>query len=376
MNLLLINYEYPPVGGGAATATWQMSRELVKQEHKVIILTANYKALKGWREEVGIQVYRCWAWRKAADRSSLLEQLSFLVSGFFAIPRLLKQTKIDGIIVYFSIPCGPLGVWAKIIKGIPYVISLRGGDVPGMESSVTWLHALLKPLRRVVLKQSQAIVANSPGLKQLAEHADPFDIKVIFNGVDTDFFYPLEQLDKQPFRFLYVGRFFHPQKNLFFLLEQLKQTKISLKTPFICDMVGDGPWKKKLQHYATQLNLNDHIIWHGWLPKPQLRERYQQANCFLNPSLSEGMPNAVLEAMACGLPIIASDVMGNQSVVQAGKTGFLIDLEKPVDFQNALQWVLTHPQQAQQLGRAGREWVVDAFSWSKVAQEYVRLFDQ
>jgi glycosyltransferase involved in cell wall biosynthesis len=86
------------------------------------------------------------------------------------------------------------------------------------------------------------------------------------------------------------------------------------------------------------------------------------------------MPNVVLEAMACGLPVIASNVIGNDAVVQHGKTGYLVDLENSSQLQTILMSLLNHPELAKQLGHAGRERVIKEFSWEQVAKEYVQLF--
>lgn len=372
MKLLLINYEYPPIGGGAATATCHIARELLQQGHQVAVLTANYQKLSGWADEEGIKVYRCWALRKSPSHSSLLEQFSFVVSAAVVLPKILKTYSIEGVIVYFSLPCGPLGLWGKIIKKTPYVISLRGGDVPGIESSIKWLHYLLKPVRRIILKNSLAIVANSDGLKQASQQIDPFPVVVIPNGVDIDFFTP-KQHNYSIFQFLFVGRF-HSQKNLFFTLEQLSQLRKNATLPFEFHVVGDGHLRKQLQEYAKNLNLDSLIQWHGWLDKQKILKRYQQADCLLNLSWYEGMPNVVLEAMACGLPVVASHVIGNDAVVQHEKTGYLINLENPSQLQEILVSLLNNRELARNLGNAGRERVVKEFSWEPVAKKYVQLF--
>ena len=372
MNLLLINYEYPPIGGGAATATYYTAYELVKQGHQVTVLTANYQKLRGWIDEDGVKVYRCRALRKSPDRSSLLEQLSFVISATFVLPSLLKKQAIEGMIVYFSLPCGPLGLWSKIIRKTPYVISQRGGDVPKIVNSINWLHYFLTPVRRLILKYSLAVVANSKGLQQASQKIDPSPVVVIPNGVNIDFFIPKKH-NNSIFQFLFVGRF-HKQKNLFFTLEQLVQLRKNTDFPFEFHIVGDGPLKKPLQEHAKKLNLDSMIKWHGWLERQKILKLYQQSDCLLNLSLYEGMPNVVLEAMACGLPIIASKVIGNDAVVQHSKTGYLVDLENPSQLQETLISLLNNPELAKQLGHAGRETVVKEFSWEKVAKEYVQLF--
>ena len=94
----------------------------------------------------------------------------------------------------------------------------------------------------------------------------------------------------------------------------------------------------------------------------------------VNPSLYEGMPNVVLEAMACGLPVVASAVPGNDSLVHPGETGFLF---KPGDGDAvcaALQEIRDKPALARTLGQSGRRRVEDGFSWEHVARSYLALF--
>jgi glycosyltransferase involved in cell wall biosynthesis len=124
------------------------------------------------------------------------------------------------------------------------------------------------------------------------------------------------------------------------------------------------------------LNLNSIIKWYGWLEREKILKLYQQADCLLNLSLYEGMPNVVLEAMACGLPIIASNVIGNRELVQHSETGYLIDLENPLQLQEILLSLLKNQEKARQLGYIGRERVIKEFSWKRVAKAYVQLFQE
>ncbi len=370
MRILLINYEYPPIGAGAATATYHIARCLVRQGHTVFVLTSCFENLKGWRAEDGVQVFRCRTLRKKAPQSNVPEMFCFVLSASFVLPGLLRSRKIDAMIVFFSFPCGPLGIWGKSVSGIPYIISLRGGDVPGNEPSLKLIHKLLQPLRRLIFRESLAIVANSEGLKVLSEKADPFIVKVIPNGVDTDFFVPA--LKTCQTRFLFVGRF-REQKNLFFLLKQIDAIAQKIKQEFELHLVGDGPLEYALKKYADNLSMHDRIFWHGWCGKEETRQHYQQAYCILNPSLYEGMPNVLLEAMACGLPVIASNVTGNDAVVRHGETGFLFDLTRHEEFRRAVVQILQNKEMAHIMGQKSRAWVEKAFSWDSVAGGYFRV---
>jgi len=120
--------------------------------------------------------------------------------------------------------------------------------------------------------------------------------------------------------------------------------------------------------------IEDDLVWHGWVSKDRLREIYRSADCLVNPSLYEGMPNVVLEAVSCGLPVIASRVAGNDTVVRDGETGRLFKLDDPEAFQAALREMIADPERAKKMGQKGLAWVREEFSWRRVAQAYADLF--
>jgi glycosyltransferase involved in cell wall biosynthesis len=376
MNILLINYEYPPIGGGAATATAAIAGHLTSLGHSVTVLTSQFGDLKGTTREEDVRVVRCPAIRKYPDRSGILEMFSFLVSAGLILGSVIRGHRIEAAIVFFSFPCGPLGLWGLKRGNVPYIISLRGGDVPGNEAALAPLHRLLTPLRRLIFRRSIAVVANSPGLKEMSERVDPCPVQVIPNGVDTDFFSPSvirDEAEHRPIAFLFVGRF-QIAKNLFYLFDQFAALRRSIMEPFVLHLVGDGPQHHELQSHAKNMGIEDCLVWHGWVDKDSLRAIYRSADCLVNPSLCEGMPNVVLEAMACGLPVIASRVPGNDAVVRPGETGWLFDLGKPDDFRKALREMMEDRGRASQMGQKGRAWVRDDFSWRRVAQAYADLF--
>lgn len=374
MRILIVNYEYPPTGGGAATASQAIGKELVKSGHDVFVLTGRCKISPAFYEEDGIFVRRIPGLRKAPERSGFPEMASFLAAGLMFAPAIIRKNKIETAIIFFSLPCGPIGLVARWASGIPYVISLRGGDVPGAEPSLHFLHRILAPVRRAVLGKSIAIVANSEGLRRMAEAADPFRVRVIPNGVDSDFFKPEPARSTssqfgRPLRILFVGRF-QEQKNLPFLFQQFARLPAGT---FELQLVGDGPQKNRLRELADQLGIAESITWHGWKPRSELPRIYHSAECLVNPSLYEGMPNAVLEAMACALPVIASNVPGNDELVVNGETGFLFALQDPDSLSRALLQMYDVDLR-RRMGMGGRARARADFSWWKTAEAYLRLF--
>jgi len=333
-------------------------------------LTSGIKKNIGYDFKEGMTIFRCPVIRKKISESNIMEMLSFVISAFFFMPWIIIKHRIQGAVVFFSFPCGPLGLWAKILFGIPYIISLRGGDVPGTEKRLDGIHKILQPLRRLILNKSRQVIANSNGLKQLAQKADPVGIAIIPNGIDPIFFVPAITESKNPwFDLLFVGRL-SEQKNLMFLAKQVyvfqkKHKKLKLH------IVGAGPLKNQIQHYAKDLGISDYIIWHGWVDKKKVLSLYQKADCFVNPSLYEGMPNAVLEAMACELPVIASNVAGNNEVVIHLSTGLLFELDDGASFQEALEKISKDSNLCMTMGRNARKRVAAEFSWHRVAKRYL-----
>jgi glycosyltransferase involved in cell wall biosynthesis len=258
--------------------------------------------------------------------------------------------------------------------GLPYVVSLRGGDVPGLVPGLDRTHRLIAPLRRNVLREACAVVANSPNLARLSELIDPFPVRIIPNGVDADYFLPgssRERGGRQLFRILFVGRL-QAQKNVALLLRAIAGMRSEAATWHL-DVVGDGPERVELERQAGALGLSDDVTWHGWRSKEETAGLYRNSDCFVNPSIYEGMPNTVLEAMASGLPVIASDVGGNNDLVIPGETGFLFNLHEPQTLRRHLRNLAENPDLCRAFGARGREHVVATHSWKNVAKLYTNL---
>ncbi|MBI4615743.1 MAG: glycosyltransferase family 4 protein [Planctomycetes bacterium] len=373
MRLLLVNYEYPPVGGGAATACRHLARRLVVEGHEVTVLAGSFRDLRGGSVEDGVDVERCPTLRRRVDGSGIFEMFAFLVSASLALPRLLARRPFDAAIVYFAVPCGPLGLLFRRLSGKPYVVSLRGGDVPGFVPGLGWLHRWLAPVRRAVLRGAAAVVANSEGLADLALRADSVPVRVIPNGVDLEENRPATAAPRSgAYRFLFVGRL-TSQKNGLFLLDVLRELRQISSRDFECSIVGDGPERRALEARARALGLDGSLRCHGWVERPRLTLLYRESDCLVHPSRFEGLSNVLLEAMAAGLPVIASDVPGNREAVEDGETGCLRPIDRPAGFVEAMHRLLEDPALGRTLGARGRERARERFAWEEVARAHVDL---
>lgn len=373
MKLVLVNYEYPPLGGGAGNATAHLARALHRLGHQVTVVTSSFADLPARENDDGAEIVRISSVRARIDRASLGEMASYVLRACIEVPRLARSRSADGCIVFFSVPCGPVGWITRRLVGTPYVVALRGGDVPGTEAGIRRLQWLLTPFRRAILTGAVAVTANSRGLAALSKRADPFPVDVIENGVDAALFQPATNPSSASLApVLFAGRF-NTQKNLFVLLEQFARARLEVPQLRLV-MVGDGPLRAALEERAVALGIGDAVEWRGWLGKAQLAALYRQCSVFVNPSLYEGMPNTVLEAMASGLPVIASAVPGNDELVEHKRTGLLFDLCTPDALSTGLVALARDATLRRQYGAAARSVVESSYSWDSAAQRYSAYF--
>ncbi|MCD4652230.1 MAG: glycosyltransferase family 4 protein, partial [Candidatus Cloacimonetes bacterium] len=230
MRLLLLNFEYPPLGGGASYQTKLLARQFAAAGHDVVILTSHGKGLPLYEYINGVHIYRVWAFRRHISRSSIVQMLAFVKMAFFPAILLHKARKFDAVLCFFLLPNGILAWMLKKFLKIPYIISLRGGDVPSATpEEIRWLHRLLKPVSRMVAKNADAIFAVSDDLAEIARKdfpGLPIPIGAINNAVEAPLPLPISRPEITTY--LFVGRL-TPQKNLHKLLTAFS----SIKTSFV-----------------------------------------------------------------------------------------------------------------------------------------------
>jgi glycosyltransferase involved in cell wall biosynthesis len=370
MRLLIINSEYPPVGAGAGNASANIARLLAQAGHEVVVVTTGYRDLA--REEIvhGIRVLRGPTRRNRLDRSTALEQVAFMLGATIRCLGLARQARPQAILAFFGLPSGAVAWFLKMALGIPYVVSLRGGDVPGFRPYDFWLyHRVAVPLLRLVWNGAAALVANSEGLRTLANEFDErARIQIIPNGVDTTRFTPGDRSWNSP-TVLSVGRVVH-QKGLDLGLAALAGLK---ELAWEWRIAGDGPQADYLKRSVSRESMESRVRFLGWIDADQLVKQYQEASIFMFPSRHEGMPNALLEAMASGLPVVASEVAGNEELVIGGHTGLLVPTDDSDALREALRALLTDADLRARMGRAGRARAAREYTWARAAEAYETL---
>ncbi len=367
MRLLFINSEFPPVGAGAGNASSNLARHLVEMGNEVTVVTSAFNGLPKAETCAGVRILRGPAPRRRVDRSDALEQTVFIAGALWRCLGLMREYRPDAVLAFFGVPSGVVAWILRLLFGVPYVVSLRGGDVPGFRPYDFWLyHRLAAPVLRVIWHGAAAVVANSVGLRELARAFDSsVEIPIVPNGVDIERFQPAQRAWTGP-RILSVGRIVY-QKGLDLAMLALAGVK---DIDWQWRVVGDGPQLQTLQRMIVDQDLRERVHFLGWLQPKALEEEYKGANLFLFPSRDEGMPNAVLEAMASGLPVVATRIAGNEELVLDGQTGALVPIGDLGALRDALRHLLSDSSLRERMGDAGRRRVEREYDWRSAAKQY------
>lgn len=374
MRILALNYEFPPLGGGAGNATASICTELAGLGCEVAVLTSHFGDLPKVEVRDGYTVHRVRVLRRQVDQSSPLEMGSFTVAALAPALGLARRFKPDVVHVYFGMPTGPVGLAVKRLIGRPYLLSLRGGDVPGfLPGALGRLHTLTAPVSRWVWHEASAIVANSRGLRDLAQKSSPSrEVEYVPNGIDLERYVPRQPTAPDGvFRLLFSGRLVE-QKGVRYIIEALPAVQSALQRPVELVVAGAGPIEADLRAQAQSLGLEQSVRFLGWTERAAMPDLYSSADVFVFPSFEEGMPNVVLEAMASGLPLVATDIYGHRELMAQEDNALLTPTADSAAISAALIRIGREPVLRERLARRSRE-RAQAFTWRNTAQTYLAL---
>jgi glycosyltransferase involved in cell wall biosynthesis len=375
MKILMLNHEFPPMGGGAGRATFNIAKELYKMGHQVDILTSAYKNYT--RDEVidGVQIYRVQSKKKHILETDLVGILLYTIFGMNKFRKLLKQNDYDLTHSFFSIPAGIISLFGNKVYGIPYVVSLRGSDVPNYDPyKLNYIHKISKPLTKLIWKNAIKTVALSNGLKDIALKTDPtLNFAVVYNGIDTTIFKRLKRKNEsENVKLICVARLLK-RKGIHHLLLALSQMNLNNVELLI---VGTGNFENELKGLSAKFNLNKTVSFFGYCNNYKLPELYSGADIFVLPSLTESFGIVFAEAMACGLPIIGTTAGGIPEVVRNGENGVLVPPGNVNKLKNALVKLINNNELRKKMGEKSIKIVQENFTWNKIAKDYLQIYEE
>jgi glycosyltransferase involved in cell wall biosynthesis len=359
MNIALLTEKYTPDIGGLAISTERYARLLASAGHNVRVLCPSSNLSPSETRthiQGGVCSTRFGAHKRVDDT---------LVDWFERIVDEHKRLPFDVLHAYFLTQAGFVVAYAGKYLHVPSVVSIRGNDIerapfdPGKFSHVMY-----------ALQNASAVTTNATVLLEKAKAFLDREITVIPNGIDSDLFRPMERSvalvealglksDNQIIGF--VGEL-REKKGLAALLHAYAQVIKSRSASLI--IVGDvrsGEDKKLFDELRSSIP-NTEIVVTGYVSNHDLPSYYSVMDVLVHPSLRDGMPNAVLEAMACGKTVIATHAGGVMDVLHDGKNGRLVSINDINSLSTVIQQVLSDKTLQSRLGASARRTIVEKFT--------------
>jgi len=334
--------QYPPHIGGVSSHTYLLSRELVKRGDEVYVLTYPHRDVEGIN---GVKVETAFA-----PNIKGLRGLFFFISSTFKLMGMVRRFNIDLIHAHFLIPPGLIGVCVGSLLGKKTAVTAHGSDL-----LIQAKNPILRRLIKFVLKRADYVLVVNQNLQEkvLELGINPDKIYITPNAVDVEKFNPQNKelppnvkISSDKPVLLFVGNLVF-QKGVKYLLEAKKL----MKTGAELVIVGDGPLRQDLEMKVRDGKISN-VIFTG--ARRDVDEIMPSADVFVLPSISEGFPITILEAMASGLPVVATNV-GGISEVMNEDVGIMVNPSNPRELASALDKILENETLMIDMGAAARE---------------------
>lgn len=373
IRLLMLNFEFPPIGGGAANAHYYLLKEFAGNEDLTIDVLTSAPEL-GFYEEVfseNINIYKVGLHKKNLHYWRKIEVIEWLLKAGFHYRKMLRQKSYDLVHAFFGFPTGWLCY--KTADRLPYIISLRGSDVPGYNIRLGLDYKLTAGLFRKIWSSAAAVVANSSGLRNLAlEFMPSLGIAVIPNGIDTEKFYPAQMQDpRKPIKLLTVSRLIE-RKRIDLLIKAVSIVK-DAGFDICLNIAGEGNLGGELRKLSQELNVSERIFFLGRIPSEKMPQVYREHDVFAMSSAHEGMSNAMLEAMASGLPIITTECEGVEELIT--DNGIVTERADAESFAEAMKKLIQNNKSFKRMSSASRA-KAEKLSWNTVAHQYLDCYNR
>jgi len=363
MKILMVCGLYYPVIGGAERECQKHAESLAKEGHQVMVLTQWLRGSKEYEIVNGVRVYRAIKGMRPWAIGYLISTLVFMIR---------HKNEYDLIQCYGIFYHTTASV---IMKYLFKKKVLQRIECAGENGDLGRMHKIKYSfLVKLCWKKVDKFIAIS---KEIAKELVNRGVKrenIIYipNSVDTEYFTPcsLNTWDF-PANILFVGRLTEQKgvDTLFCALKELIGKGIS---HISITLVGDGPLRSRLEKMANDLGITEYVRFIGGTN--DMVQYYRNSHILVIPSNWEGLPLVLLEGMACGLPIVASDLEGIKEGIEDGINGFLFTPRDSTELAAKITYLLEHPEKAKEMGRINRDKAVAYFSLRENINKYVRVY--
>jgi glycosyltransferase involved in cell wall biosynthesis len=323
--ILLLCYEYPPIGGGGGVGARQYAEAWVAKGHDVTVLTSHADGLARREQVNGVHVVRVPTWgKKDRATSTGLSMTAYLITGALHLLRHRSTyRRADILNTHFAVPTGPLGWFAGKLLRRPNVLTIIGGDIyDPTKTTSPHRHLAFRWLNSFLINAAARVIAISSDTRSRAERH--YRVRRPISVVNYAFLPPEGRVSVAPlpsgrYHLISVGRLID-RKGFPYLIRALP-----LLPPDVhLLLLGDGPLDGQLRALADQLGVADRIAFLGYRSTEEIHGWLRRADCFVLSSLHEGLGIVVQEAMYAGLPVVATDEGGQVDLIRTGRNGLLV----------------------------------------------------
>jgi glycosyltransferase involved in cell wall biosynthesis len=380
MKILMLNYEYPPLGGGAGVITQNISERLAGLGHSVTVVTTWFNTEKEVEEKGNLKIIRLRSKRVHTHKSSVTEMLSWIYQSKKYLKNYGRQNKFDICFANFSIPGGEVAFYLKKKYGLKYTVISHGHDIPlQFPKQMRWFHlATYNRIKRICM-QSEANFVQTVTMKNNIDKflGEKYATKNILipNGIDTNTFTPDYSQRSNIFKIVFAGRLVE-QKDPFTFLKAIKLYAEKNRN-FIVHIIGDGILRKGMENYVKANHIDEVVKFLGWISKNEIVKEYQAAHVAIVSSVFEGMSIAVLESLACGCFLITTPLDGIDEIITKDENGIIVNFHLPEEIAQQLE----HYHNEKYLsGYKVSDMVMDKlleqYNWDIIVKEYEKTFKQ
>ncbi len=373
--ILLLNTQME--AAGAQRASIELARGLKQLGHEVTMATLYDKAdyVREFSESYGLNIIDL----QMKATGGPIKKVRHFVQGLLRLRGVLLNREIE-ILQTFDFYSNALGPLAARSARVPICVTSQRNSSRGGKK---WLRSFARAITNSEWVQMMTAVSEHTRLESITEEGiRPEKIMTIYNGIAVERFEvelsPTEELelrqslgvDETAVIVTTVARL-HPQKGHTYLLQAIKPvTETMPNVRFL--FIGEGALQAEIEHKIKEAGLSPFVLLPG--VRTDIPQILSISDLFVLPSLWEGLPNALLEAMAAGLPVVSTNVDGCSELVVEGVTGLLVPPASPQPLADAILHVLRNSDLASQFGRAGKARAQQTFSRERNLSSYVDLY--
>ncbi|WP_156811060.1 glycosyltransferase family 4 protein [Methanomethylovorans hollandica] len=362
--LRVISDLYPYVVGGIGIHAHEMSKRQVIFGHSVDVYTTSLGSKSSIESATNYNVYQFKPLVKLLGNPINLRMFKSLYKNRYNYDIIHAH----GHLYFSTILCSVI----RTIGSSPLVITNHGLR---SQTAPKWFQSLYNStVAKLIFRSADRIICYTQEEKDIIIKMGVFSTKIslVHNGIDTDLFIPPENAPLNQQKLLWIGRYVKG-KGVDYLVDALNILK-SDYPKIILTMVGTGPDKDKIIRKIHNYGLENSIILKDFIPNSEIVQLYHQSSIFVLPSLEEGVPRTILEAMSCGVPIVCSRLPQLVDIVEG--SGFLVPTKDPQSLADSISTILSDPQLAANMGNHGRQQVLNGYSWLDTVKKTISLYEE